>query len=176
MYFNTNLYYRLQNRLLWANTSMPTVNQIFHTLLIGLGRYLSIYGLNWLMARSMEQIFEFWKQKKVTGSQIWRIRWLSNDFCFVFSQIFSHNQAGMWRRIILVWQWRASYYLSDANTIIFEHNFLQFFDVIVVSRGGWMTRMRQVFYNLTTLTECFIPLKYLLSRYSRRSKIVLHHF
>ena len=46
------------------------------------------------MARSPKRIFEFWKQEKVTGSQIWRIRWLSNDFCFVFSQKFSHIQAG----------------------------------------------------------------------------------
>ena len=36
-------------------------------------------------------------------------------------------------------------YLSNANTMIFEHNFLHFFDVIVVNRGGWTTRMRQVF-------------------------------
>ena len=55
-------------------------------------------------------------------------------------------------------------YLSNANTTIFEHNFLHFFDVIVVNRGGQMTRMRQVFYDLTTLTECFMPLKYSLSR------------
>ena len=51
-------------------------------------------------------------------------------------------------------------YLSNANTTIFEHNFLYFFDVIVVNRGGWTTRMRQVFYDLTTLTECFMILKY----------------
>ena len=92
-----------------ANTSMPTVNQIFHTLLIGLGRYgllflqwISFSDLNRPMARSPERIFEFWKQEKVTGSQIWRIQWLRNDFCFVFSQKFSHNQGGMWRRIIVV--------------------------------------------------------------------------
>ena len=37
------------------------------------------------MARSPERIFEFWIREKVTGSQIWRIRWLSNNFfsCFV---------------------------------------------------------------------------------------------
>ena len=28
---------------------------------------------------------------------IWRIWWLRNDFCFVFSQKFSHNQAGKFR-------------------------------------------------------------------------------
>ena len=39
VYFNTNLYYCLQNGSFWANTSMPTVNPIFHTLLIGLDRY-----------------------------------------------------------------------------------------------------------------------------------------
>ena len=52
----------------------------------------------------------------------------------------------------------------NANTTIFEHNFLHFFDFIVVNRGGWTTLMRQVFYDLTTLTECFMPLKYLRSR------------
>ena len=41
-------------------------------------------------------------------------------------------------------------YLSNANTAILEHNFLHFFNVIVVNRGGWTTRMRQVFYDLTT--------------------------
>ena len=55
------------------------------------------------------------------------------------------------------------WYLSNANTTIFEHNFLHFFDVIV-NRGGWTTRMRQVFYDLSTRTECFMPLKYLRSR------------
>ena len=55
-------------------------------------------------------------------------------------------------------------YLSNANTTIFEHNCLHFFDVIVVNRGGWTTRMRQVLYDLMTLTECFMPLKYLRSR------------
>ena len=35
-------------------------------------------------------------------------------------------------------------YLSNANTTIFEHNFLHFFDVIVVNRGGWTTRIRQI--------------------------------
>ena len=55
-------------------------------------------------------------------------------------------------------------YLSNANTTIFEHNFLHFFDVIVVNRGVWTTRMRQVFYDLTTFTECFMPLQYLRSR------------
>ena len=66
---------------------MPTVNPIFHTLLIDLGRYglqflqrIYFYGFNRLMARSLKRIFEFWKQKKVTWSQIWRIRWLSNAF------------------------------------------------------------------------------------------------
>ena len=54
-------------------------------------------------------------------------------------------------------------YLSNANTIIFEHDFLHFFDIIVVNKGGWTTRMRQVFYDLTTLTECFMLLKYLRS-------------
>ena len=103
----------------WDNTSMLTVIPIFHTLLIGLGRYglqflqqISFYGLNRLMARSPERIFEFWKQEKVTGSQIWRIRWLSNDFCFVFSQKFSHNQAGMCKNsglAVRVWRWHASY-------------------------------------------------------------------
>ena len=100
----------------WANTSMPTVNAIFYTLLIGLCRYsslllqgISFYGLNWLTARYPERIFEFWKKGKVIGRQIWRIRWLSNDFCFVFSQKFSYNQAGMWRSIIVVWRQRASF-------------------------------------------------------------------
>ena len=32
-------------------------------------------------------------------------------------------------------------YLSNANMTIFEHNFLHFFDVIVVSRGGWTFSM-----------------------------------
>ena len=54
--------------------------------------------------------------------------------------------------------------LSNANTTIFEHNFLHFFDVIVVNRGGWMTRMRKVFNDLTTLIECFMPIKYLRFR------------
>ena len=53
------------------------------------------------------------------------------------------------------------WYLSNANTTIFEHNFLYFFEVIVVNRCRWTTGMRQVFYDLTTLTECFMPLKYL---------------
>ena len=174
----------------WANTSMPTVNPIFHTLLIGLGRYgiyffqwISFYGLNWLMVRSPERIFEFWKQRKVKESQIWRIRLLNNDFCFVFSRKFSHNQAG-----IQVFRYESGgdalhtqnmnhnvlspsmkdieslCYLFNANTTIFEHNFLHFFDVIVVNRCGWTTRMRQVFYYLTPLTECFMPLKFLRSR------------
>ena len=47
-------------------------------------------------------------------------------------------------------------YRSNANATIF--------DVIVINRGGWMTRMRQVFY-LTTLTEYFMPHKYLRSRW-----------
>ena len=64
-------------------------------------------------------------------------------------------------------------YLSNANTTIFEHNFLYFFDVIVVNRGGWTTRMMQVFCDLT---ECCMPLKYLRSRYSRFSKTLLQHF
>ena len=122
--------------------------------------------------------------RKVTGSQIWRIRWLSNDFCIVFNQKFSHNRAGMWRRIIVVKNpWvvcpqirpfttkcfaqtpqNGQLVFLNANTTIFEHNFLHFFDVIVVNRDRWMTRMRQVFYDLTTLTECFMPLKYLRSR------------
>ena len=55
-------------------------------------------------------------------------------------------------------------YLSNANTTIFEHNFLHFLDVIVVNRGRWTTRIRQVFYDLMTLTECFMPLKHLRSR------------
>ena len=55
-------------------------------------------------------------------------------------------------------------YLSNANTMIFEYYFLHFSDVIVVNRGGWITRMRQVFYDLTTLTKYFMPLKYLRSR------------
>ena len=50
-------------------------------------------------------------------------------------------------------------YLSNVNTTIFEHIFLHFFDVIVLNRGGWTTCMRQVFYDLTILTECFMPLK-----------------
>ena len=37
-------------------------------------------------------------------------------------------------------------------------------------------RMRQVFYVFTTLTECFMPLKYLRSRYSRLLKTLLQHF
>ena len=41
-------------------------------------------------------------------------------------------------------------YLSNANMTFFEHNFLHFFGVIVVNRGGWTTCMRQVFYDLTT--------------------------
>ena len=65
---------------------------------------------------------------------------------------------------------------SNAKTTIFEHNFLHFFDVIVVNRDGWMTRIRQVFYDLTTLTECFMPLKYLRSLYSRFPKTLLQHF
>ena len=55
-------------------------------------------------------------------------------------------------------------YLSNANTTMFEHNFLHFFDDIVVNRDGWTTRIRQVFYDLTTLTKCFMSLKYLRSR------------
>ena len=91
---------------------------------IGLGRYgltfpqrISSYGLYWLMARSPERIFEFWKQEKVTGSQIWRIRWLGNDFCFVFSQKFSHNQAGMWRHIIMV---KKSMSLLPTNLAVYD--------------------------------------------------------
>ena len=55
-------------------------------------------------------------------------------------------------------------YISNANTMIFEHNVLHFFEVIVINRGRWTTPMMQVFYDLTTLTECFIPLKCLRSR------------
>ena len=44
------------------------------------------------------------------------------------------------------------------------------FLIIVVNRDGWMTRMRQLFYDLMTLTECFMPLKYLRSRQSRLPK------
>ena len=48
-------------------------------------------------------------------------------------------------------------YLSNANMTIFEHSLLHFFDVIFVSRGGWTTRMKQVFYDLMPRTECFMP-------------------
>ena len=34
-------------------------------------------------------------------------------------------------------------YLSNANMTIFEHNFLHFFDVIVVNKGEWTTRTPQ---------------------------------
>ena len=78
LYFNTNLYYRLQNRLQFS----------IHFLQVSAGMAFSsfsdfFYGFNRLMARSPERIFEFWKHEKVTESQIWRIRWISNDFCFV---------------------------------------------------------------------------------------------
>ena len=69
------------------------------------------------MAHSPERTFEFWKQGKVRGSQIWRIRWLSNNFCFMFSQKFSHNQDGMWRRIIVVWWRRASTQNMNHNVL-----------------------------------------------------------
>lgn len=49
-----------------------------------------------------EQIFEFRKWEKITGSQIWRVRCLSDGFCLVFRQKFSQNKAGMSRRIIVV--------------------------------------------------------------------------
>ena len=74
---------------------------------------------SWFMVRSPERIFKFWKQEEVTGRQIWRIRWLSNDFCFVFSQKFSHNQAGMWRRITVVWRRR-----RFSSTIFFTFSML----------------------------------------------------
>ena len=100
------------------------------------------------MARSLERIFEFWKQEKVTRSLIWRIQWLSNYFCFVFSQKFSHNQAGMWRCFIFRYESggdalhthnmnnnvlsrsirdvESLCYLSNANTAIFETIFFTF--------------------------------------------------
>ena len=51
-----------------------------------------------------------------------------------------------------------------------------FFDVIVVNRGDWTTRMRQVFYDLTTLTECFMSLKYFLLGRVDSPKTLLQHF
>ena len=55
-------------------------------------------------------------------------------------------------------------FLFYANMTSFEHNFLLFCNATIANRGGWTTRMRQVLYELTTLTECFMPLKYLRSR------------
>ena len=120
------------------------------------------------MARSPERIFEFLKQEKLTGSQIWRIRWLNNDFvsCLaknsvtitlecngglsssggdaLHTQNMDHNVLSRSIRDV-----ENLCYLSNANTTIFELNFLHFFDVIVVNRGVWRTRIRQVFYDLT---------------------------
>ena len=142
------------------------------------------------MARSPEGIFKFWKQKKVTASQIWWIWWLSNNFCFVFSQ----KSSLLWPLLVVLFAKHSGLsirvrgdalhtqnmnhnmlsrsirdveslcYLSNTNTTIFEHNFLHFFCVIVVNRGGWTTCMRQVLYDPTTLTECFMSFKYLRSR------------
>ena len=49
-------------------------------------------------------------------------------------------------------------YLSNANMAIFEYNFLYFFDVIVVNRGGWTTRMRH-FCNIFNDSVAAIPLE-----------------
>ena len=46
------------------------------------------------------------------------------------------------------------------DPMIWKHCFFIFFDVIVINRGGWTTCMRQVFDDLTTISECFVPHKY----------------
>lgn len=55
-------------------------------------------------------------------------------------------------------------YLSDANSLNLKHYFFNFFDVIVIYKGGRMTRMRQDFDGFATFTELFVLLKYLYCR------------
>lgn len=43
-------------------------------------------GFNGHMARSSKQILQLREQKKITGSQIWRIGCLKDDYYFVFGQ------------------------------------------------------------------------------------------
>ena len=120
MFFNTNLYDRLQNRLLLSQNKHANGQSDFPYTsyrprpiwpLVPSENFF-LWPQNRLMARSPERILEFWKQEKVTGSQIWRIRWLSNDFCFVFNQKFSHNQTSISHNYglsVRVWRRRASY-------------------------------------------------------------------
>lgn len=55
---------------------------------------------------------------------------------------------------------RASAIPLNASTAIFEQNSIHSVDVIIANRGGWMTRMMYVLYDLTALIKCFMPLKY----------------
>ena len=40
--------------------------------------------------------------KKVTGGQIWKIRWLRQHYCFIFCQKFEHKQQCVDRGVIMV--------------------------------------------------------------------------
>ena len=129
------------------------------------------------MARSPERIFEFLGQEKVTEAKsgeygCWAMTFVSclaknlipirlecdgalasSSGDALYTQNMNHVLSRSIRDI------ESLCYLSNANSTIFEQNFLHFFDIIVVNRGGWTTCMRQDFYDLTILTEYFIPLK-----------------
>lgn len=50
---------------------------------------------------------------------------------------------------------------SLAKATIFKHYFVNFFDFIIINRGGCTTYMEQYLDEFTTYTEGLVPLKYL---------------
>ena len=91
------------------NTFMPTFFPILEALkkiifcdLVQLLLRCRLYLLNRGVASSFHGPLQFWKQEKVTGGQVWGIRWLRHHYCVVFGQIFAHKQRCVSRGVIMV--------------------------------------------------------------------------
>ena len=166
MYFNTNLYYRLQNRLLlsqykhasgmaFSSSSdflfMPLIDS-WHGPQSG---YLSFGNMKKSQgAKSGE--YGGWEMTFVSclakNSVTIRLQSVTIQVFRFESGCDALHTQNMNQNVLSrsIRDDESLCYLFNANMTIFEHNFLHFFDVIVVKRGGWTTPMRQVFYDLAT--------------------------
>ena len=52
--------------------------------------------LNRSKTLSFHRCLQFWEEEKVSGGQVWWIRWLRHDYGFVFGQTLMHKHRYMW--------------------------------------------------------------------------------
>ena len=70
--------------------------------LVQLLLWCCLYLLNRNVASFFHGTLQFREQEKVTGGQIWGIRWLRQYYCVIFDQKFAHKQRCVSKGVIMV--------------------------------------------------------------------------